>query len=253
MKLVTWNVNGIRASTDKGLRQYVETERPDVVCLQEIKAHQDQVNTSWADELGYHAVWNSATKKGYSGTLTWSKSKPIRHKLGLGIADHDNEGRVITTTYDDFTLVNVYTPNSQSGLKRLSYRGEWDDAFLEFVRRRNRRHPVIFCGDLNCAHQEIDLANPKTNRNNPGFTDQERQAIDRIIDNGFVDSFRDFNDQPNQYSWWSYRAGARARNVGWRLDYFMVAKRLMDRVESVSIRSDILGSDHCPVELILST
>lgn len=252
MKLVTWNVNGIRASMDKGLRRYVEDEQPELVCLQETKAHPDQVNTAWADDLGYHAIWNPAIKKGYSGTLVWSKIKPVRHKIGLGVPDHDNEGRVITTTFDDFTLVNVYTPNSQSELRRLAYRGQWDEAFLDFVRRRNRRHPVIFCGDLNCAHKEIDLANPKTNRKNPGFTDQERSAVDQMIDGGFVDSFRYFNDQPNQYSWWSYRSGARARNIGWRLDYFMVAKNLMQHVVSVTIRSDITGSDHCPVELVLS-
>ena len=205
MKLTTWNVNGIRAASGKGLRDYVETEQPDVVCLQEIKAHPDQVNTAWADELGYHAVWNPAVKKGYSGTLVWSKMKPVRHKLGLGIPDHDNEGRVITTTFDDFTLVNVYTPNSQNELKRLPYRGQWDEAFLDFVRRRNRRHPVIFCGDLNVAHQEIDLANPKSNRQNAGFTDQEREAMDRMIDARFVDSFRHFDDSRT-----SIRGGATA-------------------------------------------
>ena len=248
-KLVTWNVNGIRTATDKGLRDYVTSEHPDVVCLQEVKAHPDQVNTAWAEELGYHSVWNPAVKKGYSGTLTWSLAKPVRHKLGLGIADHDAEGRVVTTTFDDFTLVNVYTPNSQNEQRRLAYRQIWDEAFLDFVRRRNRRHPVIFCGDLNCAHKEIDLANPKTNRKTPGFTDEERGAMDRIVDGGFVDSFREFDDSPGRYSWWSYRSGARARNVGWRLDYFMVARRLMKRVRSVRIRDDIMGSDHCPVEL----
>ena len=251
MKLATWNVNGIRAATDKGLRQYVQTELPDIICLQETKAHPDQVNTAWADDLGYHAIWNAAARKGYSGTLVWSRIQPVRHRLGLGIADHDNEGRVITTTFDDFTLINVYTPNSQNELKRLPYRAQWDEAFADFVRRRNRRHPVIICGDLNVAHKEIDLANPKTNRKTPGFTDQERQAMDRLIDGGMIDTFRQFNDRPGQYSWWSYRSGARARNVGWRLDYFLTARRLMPAVRSVQIRPDIHGSDHCPVEMVI--
>ncbi len=251
MKLVSWNVNGIRASMDKGFRDYIAGEQPDVVCLQETKAEPQQVDLGWADELGYHRTWNCATKRGYSGTSIWSKSPPKKTQLGIGIEDHDGEGRVVTATFDDFHLVNVYTPNAQRGLARLDYRLEWDAAFLEYVRKLNRRKPVVFCGDLNCSHQEIDLANPKANRKNAGFSDDERAGLDAIENAGFLDSFRQFNDQPGQYSWWTYRMGARERNIGWRLDYFWVAKRFWPRIADAKIRSDIHGSDHCPVELIL--
>ena len=252
MKLVSWNVNGIRASMEKGFRDYIEGEQPDIVCLQETKAEPQQVELGWADDLGYHQTWNCAEKRGYSGTTIWSKSPPKKTVLGLGIEEHDKEGRVITATFDDFHLVNVYTPNSQRGLARLDYRQRWDVDFLAYVKKLNRRKPVIFCGDVNCAHQEIDLANPKSNRKNAGFTIEEREGLDRVTEAGFLDSFRQFDDSPGQYSWWTYRMNARAKNVGWRLDYFWVAKRFWDRVENASIRSDIMGSDHCPVELILS-
>lgn len=251
MKLVSWNVNGIRASMEKGFRDYVETEHPDVLCLQETKAEPQQVELGWADELGYHQVWNCATKKGYSGTSIWSLQKPKRTRLGIGIEEHDNEGRVITATFDDFHLVNVYTPNSQRGLARLDYRMRWDRDFLTHLKKLNRRKPVVFCGDLNCSHQEIDLANPQANRKNAGFTDEERAGLDAFISARFVDSFREFEPGPGHYSWWTYRMNARERNIGWRLDYFWVARRFVDRVQHASIRSDIHGSDHCPVELML--
>jgi exodeoxyribonuclease-3 len=250
-KLASWNVNGIRASMGKGFRNYVETEQPDVVCLQETKAEPEQVDTQWAVDLGYEQVWNCAQKRGYSGTSVWSKLPIKKESSGIGIGEHDQEGRVITTTFDDFHLVNVYTPNSQRGLKRLDYRQQWDQDFLAYVKKLNRRKPVIFCGDLNCAHKEIDLANPKANRKNAGFTAQEREGVDRIVDAGFIDSFRHFCDQSERYSWWTYRSGARERNIGWRLDYFFVARKFSDQIAAAEIRSDIMGSDHCPVELMI--
>lgn len=253
MKLVSWNVNGIRASMGKGFRDFVSSELPDVLCLQETKAEPQQVDLDWADELDYHRVWNCAQKKGYSGTSIWSRQPIAKHTLGIGVDDHDKEGRVITVTFDDFHLVNVYTPNAQRGLARLEYRQQWDVDFLNHVKKLNRRKPVIFCGDLNCAHHEIDLANPKANQKNAGFSPQERAGMDEIAEAGFLDSFRQFDDGPDNYSWWTYRMNARERNIGWRLDYFWVAKRFWPRVESACIRSDIFGSDHCPVELTISS
>jgi exodeoxyribonuclease-3 len=251
MKLVSWNVNGIRAAMGKGLRQYVESEQPDVLCLQETKALPEQVNLEWLDRFGYRQIWNPAEKKGYSGTVVFSRVPPKRTKLGVGIQQHDSEGRVITVTFDDFYLVNVYTPNSQRGLTRLAYRQQWDADFLAFVRKLNRRKPVVFCGDLNCAHKEIDLANPKQNRKNAGFTDEERAGLDRVVDAGFVDSFRHFDPSPEQYSWWTYRMNARERNIGWRLDYFWVADKFTQAMKNARICCDVYGSDHCPVELTL--
>lgn len=251
MKLISWNVNGIRASMDKGFREFVESEQPDVLCLQETKAEPEQVDLSWANDLGYHQFWNTATKRGYSGVSTWSRAEPRKVTKGLNMEEHDKEGRVLTTTFDDFHLVNVYTPNSQRGLARLEYRMQWDEAFLDYVRKLNRRKPVLFCGDVNCAHQEIDLANPKANRKNAGFSDQERAGLDAVTQAGFVDSFRQFHDGPGHYSWWTYRSDARARNIGWRLDYFWVAKKYWDHVADARIRCEIHGSDHCPVELTL--
>ncbi|TWU33273.1 Exodeoxyribonuclease [Novipirellula artificiosorum] len=253
MRLVSWNVNGIRASMDKGFRDFVESNPPDVLCLQETKAERSQVDLRWADELGYHQIWNGAEKKGYSGTSIWSTVKPSKATLGMGIEQHDREGRVITATFGDFHLVNVYTPNAQRGLKRLDYRQQWDADFLAYVKKLNRRKPVIFCGDVNCAHQEIDLANPKSNRKNAGFSDEERAGLDLVVEAGFLDSFRQFEKGPGHYSWWTYRSDARARNIGWRLDYFWVAKKLWGRVQGARIYSEILGSDHCPVELTLSS
>ncbi len=252
MKLVSWNVNGIRAAMDKGFREFIESEQPDMLCLQEVKAEREQVDLGWADDLGYHQVWNSAAKKGYSGTAIWSKTKPKKETLGIGMEEHDNEGRVITATFDDFHLVTVYTPNSQRELLRLDYRQEWDVAFLAYIKRLNSRKPVIFCGDINCAHKEIDLANPKANRKNAGFTDEERAGVDAIASAGFIDSFREFQPGPGHYSWWTYRSNARAKNIGWRLDYFWVAKKFWSRVHGARIHTSVLGSDHCPVELTLT-
>ncbi len=251
MKLVSWNVNGIRASMDKGFREFVQTCVPDILCLQETKATPEQVDTGWADELGYQQIWNCAAKRGYSGTTIWSKVPPKRHALGMGIEDHDKEGRLITATFDDFHLVNVYTPNSQRGLTRLDYRMRWDADFLTYVKKLNRRKPVIFCGDLNCSHKEIDLANPKANRKNAGFTDQERGGLDEVAQANFIDSFRHFDDGPGRYTWWTYRMNARQKNIGWRLDYFWVAKKFWNRVAGARIHDQVTGSDHCPIELTL--
>lgn len=252
MKLISWNVNGIRSAMDKGFRDFIESEQPDMLCLQETKAQAEQVDTDWAHELGYHQIWNSAEKKGYSGTSIWSLTTPKKESLGIGVEEHDKEGRVVTATFDDFHLVSVYVPNSQRGLLRLEYRLEWDEAFLAYVKKLNRRKPVIFCGDLNCAHTEIDLKNPKPNRKNAGFTEDERAGLDRVVEAGFIDSFRHFEDGTDHYSWWTYRNNARERNIGWRIDYFFVSKKIADRMEGARIRPDIFGSDHCPVELTLS-
>ena len=234
---------------DKGFREYIESEAPDVVCLQETKAEREQVDLGWAEQMGYQHYWNSAEKRGYSGVCILSKPEPSKITLGMGLEEHDKEGRVITASYPGFHLVNVYTPNSQRGLKRLDYRRQWDAAFLSYVKKLKRRKPVVFCGDLNCAHQEIDLANPKANRKNAGFSEDERMGVDNIVAAGFVDTFREFDSEPGRYTWWTYRNDARKRNIGWRIDYFFVSKNLLDRVESASIRAEILGSDHCPVEM----
>lgn len=237
---------------EKGFREFVESEQPEVLCLQETKAYPEQVSTGWADELGYHQVWNCAQKKGYSGTSIWSKEVPLESSLGIGIEEHDNEGRVVTATFEDFHVVTVYTPNSQRGLKRLDYRLKWDEDFLAFVKKLNKRKPVIFCGDINCAHKEIDLTNPKANKRNAGFSEEERSSVDKFVEAGFVDTFRIFESGPDHYSWWTNRNQARERNIGWRLDYFWVDKKLVDRVVSAKIRPEIFGSDHCPVEITVN-
>ncbi len=252
MRLLSFNVNGIRACIKKGFDEFLAGDLPDVLCLQETKAHEGQLDLEWVHDLGYETHFNSAVKKGYSGTAIWTRVKPNKVTAGLGIEEHDQEGRVLTATYDDFHLVTVYTPNSQRGLKRLEYRVQWDAAFLDYVRKLNKRKPVIFCGDLNCAHTEIDLANPKTNHRNAGFTEDERAGLDRMVDANFFDSFRAFETGPEHYSWWTMRTNARERNIGWRLDYFWVANKFRDRVTSASIRKEVMGSDHCPVELVLS-
>lgn len=234
---------------NKGFRGYLETEQPDIVCLQETKARPEQVDVQWASSLGYQIVWNSADKAGYSGTSVWTRQPTISHTLGIGADEHDREGRVITATWNDFHVVNVYTPNSQRALTRLDYRSRWDADFLAYVKRLDLSKPVLVCGDLNCAHQEIDLANPRANRNNAGFTELERNGLTSLAEAGFVDSFRHFDASPAKYTWWTYRSNARARNIGWRLDYFWVSKRLMPRVVGARIRDEILGSDHCPVEV----
>lgn len=252
MRLISWNVNGIRAVLKKNFTEFVTEHQPDVLCLQETKARPEQVDLP-LEMGGYHAYWNAAEKPGYSGTAIFSKTPPLSVTYGIGIDEHDTEGRVITAEYDDFFLVTVYTPNSQNELRRLPYRQRWNTDFLAYCKDLEKTKPVIFCGDLNVAHQEIDLARPKQNRKNAGFSDQERADFDAILAAGFVDSFRHFYpDKTEAYSWWSYRAGARGKNIGWRLDYFCVSAPFMKHVKKADILADVLGSDHCPVVLELS-
>ncbi len=251
MKLISWNVNGLRACITKGFFDFVAEQQPDILALQETKMQPEQFEGEVSD---YTIYWNSAEKKGYSGTAVFVKGEPLSVAYGIGMPEHDTEGRVITLEYPTFYFVTVYTPNSQDGLRRLDYRMTWEDAFLDFLRALDAKKPVIVCGDLNVAHQEIDLKNPKTNRMNAGFTDQERTCMTRLLENGFVDSFRHFYpDKTEAYSWWSYIGGARSRNAGWRIDYFLTSSRLIDRVKDSQILSDVLGSDHCPVLLETET
>ena len=251
MKIISWNVNGIRAVLKKGFAEWFAEEQPDILCLQETKARPEQVELP-LEFAGYHQYWNSADKPGYSGTLILTKVKPINVLNGMGIDEHDREGRVITAEYADYFLVTVYTPNAQNGLARLDYRLQWDHDFLSYVKDLEKTKPVIFCGDLNVAHQEIDLARPKGNHKNPGFSPQERESFDNIVAANFTDTFRHFQpDTTEAYSWWSYRAGARARNVGWRIDYFCVSNSLTDSLKNAWILSEVLGSDHCPVAIEL--
>lgn len=251
MKLSTWNVNGIRASLNKGLKDYLLTTDADVVCLQETKAQAEQVDLSFL--TGWSAVWNSAEKKGYSGTCVLSRAPVKSSSLGMALAAHDKEGRVITAEFADFILVNVYTPNAQAELARLPYRLEWDDAFRAHLKKLEKKKPVLVCGDLNCAHKEIDLANPKSNRMNPGFSDAERESFTRHLDAGFMDVFREFDPNPGRYTWWTIRTGgaAREKNIGWRLDYWLCSASMRPAVEACAIRADVFGSDHCPVEIVL--
>lgn len=250
MKLSTWNVNGMRAALNKGLKDYLLTTDADIVCLQETKAESHQVDLSFLN--GWHSLWNSATKKGYSGTCILSRQPAEAHSLGIGIPEHDNEGRVITATFPAFHLVNVYTPNAQADLVRLPYRLSWDTAFRTHIKLLEASKPVLVCGDLNCAHQEIDLANPKSNRNNPGFSDAERSSFTQHLNAGFVDVFRAFDPKPGRYTWWTMRTGgaAREKNIGWRLDYWLASASLLSSLKDCIIRSDVFGSDHCPVELV---
>ncbi|MBS6547405.1 MAG: exodeoxyribonuclease III [Butyricicoccus pullicaecorum] len=249
MKLISWNVNGLRACVGKGFFEFLAAEQPDMMCLQETKLQPEQAP---AIEGGYFDYWNSADKKGYSGTALFSKTEPLSVSYDLGIDKHDHEGRVITAEYDDFYLVTVYVPNSQNELKRLDYRMQWEEDFRAYVKRLDEKKPVIICGDMNVAHQEIDLKNPKTNRKNAGFTDEERAKMTDLLGAGFVDTWRYFHpDTEGVYSWWSYRFKAREKNAGWRIDYFLVSERLMDRVKDARILTDVLGSDHCPVVIEL--
>lgn len=247
MKLASWNVNGIRACMDKGLRDYLHTCGADVICLQEVKAEPHQVELHWLE--GYEVFWNPAVKKGYAGTAVLTRVPFLGHELGMGIAAHDKEGRVITLEFPSFFVVNVYTPNAQDGLRRLAYRLKWDADFRRFLKRLEKTKPVLSCGDFNVAHQEIDIARPRENRRSAGFTDEERASFTRLLEAGFVDAFRHFDPRPGQYSWWSYRAGARRRNVGWRIDYWLASESLTPRLKAARIRQDVFGSDHCPVEL----
>lgn len=248
MKLISWNVNGIRAVLKKGFVDFVKKSRPDVLCVQETKASPDQVDL---DLSSYRAYWNAAEKKGYSGTLLLTRLEPLAVTYGLGAAEHDREGRVITAEFPDFFLVNVYTPNSQRELTRLDYRQQWDRDFLAYLKRLERRKPVVFCGDLNVAHTELDLANPKSNEGTHGFTLEERAGFDALVAAGFVDTFRLFTQGNGHYTWWAPFANARARNVGWRIDYFLVSKALVPRVKAAKILAHVMGSDHCPVLLEL--
>lgn len=251
MKLISWNVNGIRSVIGKGFGEFVGKEKPDILCLQETKARPEQV-TLPLEMAGYNAYWDSAQKPGYSGVAVFSREKPLDIKMGLGMDEHDKEGRVLTLEYKDFILVNVYTPNSQDELRRLPYRLTWDDAFRRHVAHHATIKPVIFCGDLNVAHEEIDIARPKTNRFSAGFSDEERASFGKLLDAGFTDSFRHFYpDKTEAYSWWSLRGGARGRNVGWRIDYFGVSTPFMKRVKSATILPEVMGSDHCPVGITL--
>lgn len=246
-KMISWNVNGLRAAVTKGFLDFFRDIDADIFCIQESKLSEGQIEL---DLPGYYDYWNYAQKKGYSGVAVFTKDKPLNVTYGIGIEEHDNEGRVITAEYEDFYLITCYTPNSQRGLTRLDYRMTWEDAFLSYILKLEEKKPVIFCGDLNVAHKEIDLKNPKTNRKNAGFTDEERGKMDVILSSGFCDSFRVlYSDKTDAYSWWSYMGGARAKNVGWRIDYFIVSDKLKDRIKEAKIHSDILGSDHCPVEL----
>lgn len=249
MKFISWNVNGLRACVTKGFMEFFKEIDADIFCLQETKLQEGQIDL---DLEGYYDYWNYAQKKGYSGTAIFSKNKALDVKYGIGIEEHDNEGRVITLEFEDFYFVTVYTPNSQQGLKRLEYRMQWEDDFRDYLNRLDEIKPVIMCGDLNVAHTEIDLKNPKTNRKNAGFTDDERNKFTDFLNSGFIDTYRFFNpDKEGVYSWWSYRFNARNNNAGWRIDYFCASAKLKDRLLSADIHTEILGSDHCPVELVI--
>ena len=250
MRLITWNVNGLRACLGKGFLDFFREADADMVCLQETKLQPHQIQL---DLPGYHIYWNSAEKKGYSGTALITKTEPLSVTCGLGIPEHDTEGRVITAEYQDFYLVCCYTPNAQEGLARIGYRMDWEDAFRAYLMALDQKKPVVLCGDLNVAHEEIDLKNPKTNRGNAGFSDQERGKMTTLLQSGFADSFRVlYPDRTGAYTWWSYRFNARKNNAGWRIDYFIVSRRLMPRVKDQIIHADVTGSDHGPVELILA-
>lgn len=249
LKFVSWNVNGLRAIYKKNFKEFITLVNPDILCLQEIKADKDQIPERALLKLDYHSFFNSAEKKGYAGTAIYTKIKPLNVTYDLGINYHDKEGRVITAEFPDYFLVNVYTPNSQRGLTRLEYRQIWDQDFLRHLKKLEKTKPVILCGDLNVAHKEIDLARPQSNRRNAGFTDEEREGISKILNSGFLDTFRIFNQEGGNYTWWSYQNKARERNIGWRIDYFCVSESLKDRVKKASIMPSITGSDHCPVTL----
>lgn len=249
MKLISWNVNGLRAAVTKGFMESFNELDADIFCLQETKLQPDQISLELP---GYEQYWNSAVKKGYSGTAVFTRIKPLSVTNGIGIEEHDQEGRVITAEYENFYLVCCYTPNSQRELARLEYRMTWEDAFRNYLLELDKKKPVILCGDLNVAHQEIDLKNPKTNRKNAGFSDEERAKMTELLDSGFTDTFRHlYPDAIEQYSWWSYMGKARERNTGWRIDYFITSKRLDDKIQEAKIHQQIFGSDHCPVELVI--
>ena len=249
MKLISWNVNGIRACVGKNFMEFFNEVDADIFCLQETKLQENQIDLQLE---GYYQYWNYAKKKGYSGTAIFTKKEPLNVIYGMGIEEHDQEGRLITLEFEDFYMVTVYTPNSQSELKRLNYRMKWEDDFKKYLKELDKKKPVVVCGDLNVAHKEIDLKNPKTNRKNAGFTDEERNKFTELLNAGFIDTFRYFYPtEENIYSGWSYRFKAREKNAGWRIDYFCVSEKMKDRLESAKIHTEVLGSDHCPVELII--
>ena len=248
MKLISWNVNGLRACVGKDFEQQFKDFNADFFCLQETKMQAGQLDLSFP---GYESYWNYADKKGYSGTAIFTKHKPLSVTYGIDIDEHDHEGRVITLEMDDFYLVTVYTPNSQDELRRLEYRMKWEDDFQSYLHKLDEIKPVIVCGDMNVAHQEIDLKNPKTNRRNAGFTDEEREKMTELLNNGFIDTFRTLYPEQVTYSWWSYRFRAREKNTGWRIDYFLISERLRDRLVDAKIHTETMGSDHCPVEIDL--
>ena len=248
MKFISWNVNGLRACVGKEFEQQFKDLDADFFCLQETKMQAGQLDLSFP---GYESYWNYADKKGYSGTAIFTKHKPLSVTYSIDIDEHDHEGRVITLEMEDFYLVTVYTPNSQDGLRRLEYRMKWEDDFQAYLHKLDEKKPVIVCGDMNVAHQEIDLKNPKTNHKNAGFTDEEREKMTQLLSNGFIDTFRTLYPEQVTYSWWSYRFRAREKNTGWRIDYFLISERLKDRLEDAKIHTEIMGSDHCPVEIIL--
>lgn len=249
MKLISWNVNGLRACAGKGFDETFKKLDADFFCLQETKMQEGQLDLQFE---GYKSYWNYADKKGYSGTAIYTRHEPVNVTYGIGIDEHDHEGRVITLEMTDFYLVNVYTPNSQDGLKRLDYRMRWEDDFQNYLKQLDQKKPVITCGDMNVAHNEIDLKNPKTNHKNAGFTDEEREKFSQLLQKGFIDTFRFFYpEQTDIYSWWSYRFHAREKNVGWRIDYFVVSERMAERLSDAKIHNEVFGSDHCPVELTI--
>ena len=248
MKFISWNVNGLRACVGKEFEQQFKDLDADFFCLQETKMQAGQLDLNFP---GYESYWNYADKKGYSGTAIYTKHKPLNVTYGIDIDEHDHEGRVITLEMDDFYLVTVYTPNSQDGLRRLEYRMKWEDDFQAYLHKLDEKKPVIVCGDMNVAHQEIDLKNPKTNHKNAGFTDEEREKMTQLLSNGFIDTFRTLYPEQVTYSWWSYRFRAREKNTGWRIDYFLISERLKDRLVDAKIHTDMMGSDHCPVEIVL--
>ena len=247
MKLISWNVNGLRACEGKGFSDAFRQLDADFFCLQETKMQEGQLDLQFE---GYQSYWNYAEKKGYSGTAIFTRHQPLNVTYGIGIDEHDHEGRVITLEMPDFFLVTVYTPNSQDELRRLDYRMKWEDDFQDYLQRLDAKKPVIICGDLNVAHQEIDLKNPKTNRRNAGFTDEEREKFTALLNKGFIDTFRTLYPEQITYSWWSYRFRAREKNAGWRIDYFVTSQRLLERIKDAKIHTEIMGSDHCPVELL---
>ena len=249
MKLISWNVNGLRAVLKKNFLEFLSTEKPDVLCLQETKCTPDQVEQLWP--ASYTTFWNSAEKKGYSGTAIFTKERPLKVTPHIGVAEHDKEGRVLTAEYADFFLVNVYAPNSKRELTRLAYRQQWDKDFLAHLKKLEKKKPVVWCGDLNVAHMEIDLSNPKANVKNHGFTPEERAGFDAVVNAGFVDTFRKFEKGGGHYTWWSQMSNARARNIGWRLDYFLLSQSLCPRLKRAAILPHVTGSDHCPVVIEL--